>query len=137
MTNTTKKRKRHVATAKEAAWINFSAVPEFAKGTASRARAIANLHKAADNLKITGTFAFATRKDCETAAASVGAIPGSLTAGTRYLVIGAYATESWSQSAFGRKIEKAVELRAKGRPINIVGETHWVEQMTAARQGSA
>lgn len=85
----------------------------------------------------TGTFAYGTRKDCETAAAAFGAVPGNLTAATRYLIIGVYATESWSQSAFGRKIEKAVELRAKGRPINIVGETHWVEQMTAARQVSA
>ena len=85
----------------------------------------------------TGTFAFGTRKDCEVAAASVGAVPGSLTAATRYLIIGVYATESWSQSAFGRKIEKAVELRAKGRPINIIGERHWVEQMTAARQSGA
>ena len=81
----------------------------------------------------TGTFAFGAGKACETAAISVGAIPGSLTAKTRYLVIGVYATESWSQSAFGRKIEKAVEFRATGRPINIIGEMHWVEQMTLAR----
>jgi hypothetical protein len=35
-------------------------------------------------------------------------------------------------SAFGRKIEKAVEMRSEGKPIGIVGEAHWVEQMKAA-----
>ncbi len=40
-----------------------------------------------------------------------------------------YATESWAQSAFGRKIEKAAEMRAGGHAIRIVGEAHWVEQM--------
>ncbi|MCJ2131474.1 BRCT domain-containing protein [Methylobacterium sp. E-045] len=77
----------------------------------------------------TGTFAFGQRRHCEEAALALGAVPGSLTAATRYLVVGAYATESWKQSSFGRKIEKAVDLRTKGKPINIVGEAHWVEQM--------
>jgi NAD-dependent DNA ligase len=77
----------------------------------------------------TGTFAFGSRKECEAAVARRGAVPCSLTAKTRYLVIGIYATESWSQSAFGRKIERAVEMRSEGRPINIVGEAHWTEQM--------
>lgn len=77
----------------------------------------------------TGTFAFGPRKDCEAAVIPLGAVPGSLTARTQYLVVGAYATESWAQSAFGRKIEKAVDMRAGGHPIRIVGEAHWVEQM--------
>ena len=77
----------------------------------------------------TGTFAFGQRKACEAAAVERGAIPGSLNAGTRYLVIGTYATESWAQSSYGRKIEKAVDMRTKGSPIRIVGEAHWVEQM--------
>lgn len=79
----------------------------------------------------TGTFGFGSRKDCESAALALGAEPGNLTSKTRYLVIGTYATDSWSQSAFGRKIEKAVDLRTAGKPINIVGEAHWIEQMRA------
>lgn len=79
----------------------------------------------------TGTFAFGTRGECETAVRTLGANPGSLTQKTRYLVIGAYATDSWSQSAFGRKIEQAVAWRSAGKPIHIVGEAHWVEQMRA------
>jgi hypothetical protein len=34
-------------------------------------------------------------------------------------------------STFGRKIEKAVEMRNKGVPIAIVGKQHWVAQMGA------
>jgi NAD-dependent DNA ligase len=73
----------------------------------------------------TGTFAFGSRKDCEKAVIDLGGIPGSLTRTTRYLVIGAYATESWAHSSFGRKIEKAVDMRAGGAPISIIGESHW------------
>ncbi|WP_342151063.1 BRCT domain-containing protein [Methylorubrum sp. SB2] len=79
----------------------------------------------------TGTFAFGTRSTCEDAVRTLGASPGSLTMKTRYLVIGAYATDNWSQSAFGRKIEQAVAWRKAGKPIHIVGEAHWVEQMRA------
>jgi NAD-dependent DNA ligase len=78
----------------------------------------------------TGTFAFDSCKDCETAVIDLGGIPGSLTRTTRYLVIGAYATESWAHSSFGRKIEKAVDMRASGVPIAIVGESHWAEHLT-------
>jgi NAD-dependent DNA ligase len=80
----------------------------------------------------TGTFAFGTRQACEAAVKAQGAAPGGLTAKTRYLVIGTYATDSWMHSAFGRKIEKAVEMPSEGKPIGIVGEAHWVEQMKAA-----
>lgn len=42
------------------------------------------------------------------------------------LVIGAYATDSWAHSSFGRKIEKALEIREEGSQISIVSELHWV-----------
>jgi NAD-dependent DNA ligase len=77
----------------------------------------------------TGTFAFGSRKDCEKAVIDLGGIPGSLTRTTCYLVIGADATESWAHSSFGRKIEKAVDMRASGVPIAIVGESHWAEHL--------
>lgn len=73
----------------------------------------------------TGTFAFGSRNECEAAVHKRGAEAGSLTKGTNYLVIGAYATESWIQSAYGRKIERAMELKQQGCPIAIVGESHW------------
>jgi NAD-dependent DNA ligase len=75
----------------------------------------------------TGTFAYGTRKDCEAAVERHGGTACSLTKKTDYLVVGAYATESWAQSVYGRKIERAVEMKAEGLPICIVGEAHWVE----------
>ena len=73
----------------------------------------------------TGTFTFGQRKDCEQIVQDRGAIAGSLTKKTTVLVIGDYATESWAQSSFGRKIEKAVTMRTSGVPIHIVAEKHW------------
>lgn len=73
----------------------------------------------------TGTFAYGSRAQCEGIAASLGAECGSLTKNTDYLVIGIYATESWMHSSFGRKIERAVEMRQNGLPIRIIDEHHW------------
>jgi len=75
----------------------------------------------------TGTFAFGSRQECEDAVERRGATAGLLTLKTDYLVIGIYATESWIHSSYGRKIERAVELKEEGVPVSIIGEAHWVE----------
>lgn len=77
----------------------------------------------------TGTFAYGARKDCEAAIAARGGACGSISRSTNYLVIGIYATDSWAHSSYGRKIEKAVELRAAGTRLKIIGEAHWVEAL--------
>lgn len=77
----------------------------------------------------TGTFAYGTRSDCESAVIAQGASAGALTKATDYLVIGVYATDSWAHSSYGRKIEKAVEMRNGGHRIAIVGEQHWVAHL--------
>ena len=59
----------------------------------------------------TGTFSYGQRKHCEQVTTAKGAYCGSLTKRTDFLVIGAYATESWKHSSFGNKILKAVEMR--------------------------
>lgn len=73
----------------------------------------------------TGTFSFGQRKHCEQAVEVRGGSAGSLTRKTDFLVIGAYATESWKHSSFGHKILKAAEMRAGGLPISIISEEHW------------
>ena len=73
----------------------------------------------------TGTFAFGARKDCEAAVEKLGGRCGSLTMHTNYLVIGIYAKGSWAHSPYGRKIERAIEMKQEGVPIHIVGEQHW------------
>lgn len=74
----------------------------------------------------TGTFGFGSRSDCEKAVAERGGTGGTLTGKTDYLVIGVYATSSWAHSSYGRKIEKAVEMKQKGRSISIIYEPHWI-----------
>lgn len=74
---------------------------------------------------LTGTFMFGRRQDCEAAIATKGGEAGSLRRDTSYLVIGEYATDAWIHSTYGRKIEKAVEMRASKVPIAIVSEAHW------------
>ena len=73
----------------------------------------------------TGKFLFGERKDCERAVAERGAVFGSLTRRTDFLVIGAYATESWKHSPFGNKILKACAMRDGGGRISIISEEHW------------
>ncbi len=76
----------------------------------------------------TGTFTFGRRSDCESLVERLGGRASkNITQSTDFLVIGSYATSSWQQSSFGRKIEQAVKLRDSGRPIAIVAERHWRE----------
>jgi NAD-dependent DNA ligase len=74
----------------------------------------------------TGTFAFGQRRACEQAVIDRGSKAGSLTQSTEFLVIGAYATESWKHSTMGTKIMNACEFRDRGIPISIISESHWV-----------
>ena len=78
----------------------------------------------------TGTFAFGNRKACEAAIIERQGITGNLNATLNYLVIGIYATDSWAQSSWGRKIEKAVSLNTKNSEIKIISEVDWVESLT-------
>ncbi|MBY0509222.1 MAG: BRCT domain-containing protein [Rhodospirillaceae bacterium] len=80
----------------------------------------------------TGTFAYGSRKDCEAVVVERGSAVSSLTKATRYLVIGIYATDSWAHSSYGRKIEKALEMKSKNIPILIIGETHWADALEIA-----
>jgi NAD-dependent DNA ligase len=75
----------------------------------------------------TGRFAFGTRQKVFEAISSLNGIPkdGFPTQSTRYLVIGVFASRDWHHTNYGRKIERAVELRAEGHPITILSEEHW------------
>ncbi len=73
----------------------------------------------------TGTFNFGQRKDCERAVIERGGMAGGLVQTTDFLVIGAYATESWKHSSMGTKIIKACDWRDQGISVAIVSEQHW------------
>ena len=78
------------------------------------------------NFSCTGTFGFGPRTACEAEIVKRGGQSGTLSRKTNYLVIGIYATENWAESAYGRKIEKAVHMRKGGQPIHIISEPHWL-----------
>jgi hypothetical protein len=76
---------------------------------------------------ITGKFAFGTRRKVMEAIEAREGRPSD-TAPTResdYLVIGVFASRDWANTNYGRKIERAVELRDSGSGIAIVSEEHW------------
>ena len=76
----------------------------------------------------TGTFGFGSRIECEQFILNNGgqALP-RITKKLNYLVIGAYATDAWIHSSYGRKIEKAATYRNDGAPIAIISEEHWIK----------
>jgi NAD-dependent DNA ligase len=75
---------------------------------------------------MTGAFVYGTRHACEEAVVCRGAqVRSSVTKQTHVLVIGAIGSTDWIHSSYGRKIEKAVEYRSSGVPLNIVSEEHW------------
>ena len=79
---------------------------------------------------LTGKFSYGKRDQCEDEVrVRGGACQASPGKATDYLVIGSYAEGTWIQSAYGRKIEKAVELRTHGLPIRIISEKHWLAGM--------
>jgi NAD-dependent DNA ligase len=78
----------------------------------------------------TGRFAFGTRTQCEREVARRrGVVDSNVTRRTAFLIIGTFGSEDWAHSSYGRKIQRAVELRESGLPIRIVGEDHWAQAL--------
>lgn len=81
---------------------------------------------------LTGDFAFGPRSLCEHEIVFRGGFIGaSVTAATSYLVVGGLGSEAWANRVYGRKIEKAVELREKGHPIAVISEVDWLAALEA------
>lgn len=79
---------------------------------------------------VTGTFLHGERASVHAAIEQRGgASSGSPSRKTRYLVIGELGSRDWINSNAGRKIEKAVQLRAGGHPIAIISEAHWTRSL--------
>ena len=81
----------------------------------------------------TGKFAYGPRRRCELEVTERGsACESNVTTRTTFLVIGTFGSEDWAHTSYGRKIQRAVELRNSGFPIRIVGEDHWAAMLTGA-----
>lgn len=76
---------------------------------------------------ITGRFAFGTRRKVVDAISSRGGIATGAFPNhdSHYLVIGTFASRDWYNTNYGRKIERAVELRQSHSGIAIISEEHW------------
>jgi hypothetical protein len=76
---------------------------------------------------ITGKFAFGTRRKVMEAIEARGGTPSDSTPTheSHYLVIGIFASRDWANTNYGRKIERAVELRESHSGIAIISEDHW------------
>lgn len=76
----------------------------------------------------TGKFVSGTRAQVQEAVVALGAdVKDSPTNTTNYLVIGSVGSTDWIHSTHGRKIEKAVKLRAEGKLISIIAEEYWAD----------
>ncbi len=71
----------------------------------------------------TGTSSKISRKEFESIITENGGIyHNNVTKTTDYLIVGNAGNPCWAFSCYGRKVEKAIELRKKGCPVVIVHE---------------
>ena len=79
---------------------------------------------------LTGQFACGTRAEVQqTVIAKGGRVCSSPTSKTSFLVVGEAGSRDWIHSTFGRKIEKAVEMREGGGQIAIIAEQWFLGQL--------
>ena len=72
---------------------------------------------------ITGILSRGTRNELQTAIRSKGGIPvNTISKKSDYLVIGDTKNACWSYACYGRKVEKALDLRKSGHTIILVHE---------------
>lgn len=76
---------------------------------------------------ITGKFAFGPRRKVMDSISGKGgiAIDATPTHESDYLIVGIFASRDWIHTNYGRKIERAIELRNLGSGIIIIPEEHW------------
>ena len=81
----------------------------------------------------TGSFAFGERTACIAAVESLGGTAAkNVSRKVDYLVIGEIGSLAWVTSSYGRKIERAADIRARGDRLRIVEERHWLSEALRA-----
>lgn len=76
----------------------------------------------------TGKFAFGTRASCLAATKLKGGLDSkNVTLKTNYLVLGTHVSPDWISTSFGRKIQKAKDIQAKGSTLKIITEATWAK----------
>ena len=107
---------------------NFSETGAAATGPIDHlADKIESMDHANAKICFTGVFKTGTRKEVEAMAIAKGATTNRTpTKAVNYVVIGSQISPDWKHSNFGRKIQKAVELRDEGQKIYILTEKQWL-----------
>lgn len=78
----------------------------------------------------TGASTRATRSEIAKIIQSMGGIfNNNVTKNTNYLIVGGDGNPCWAFACYGRKVEKAIELRKKGLPIIIVHENDFWDEV--------
>ena len=78
----------------------------------------------------TGEFLYGTRAACERLVLRLGAqCADNVSKKVNVLVLGTKVSGSWAHTSFGRKIQRAVELRDEGHPIKIISEPRWLQMV--------
>lgn len=78
----------------------------------------------------TGRFAYGTRIDCQREVTQRGgSCESNVTRRTSFLVVGTFGSEDWAHTSYGRKIQRAVDLRGSGFALRIIGEDHWARAL--------
>ena len=79
---------------------------------------------------ITGTCAFGPRTALvEKIEENGGRFVNRVNQSVDYVIIGTYVTGAWKHETFGRKIEKAMELRNLHDRPHIISEEHWLKSV--------
>ena len=78
----------------------------------------------------TGNFLYGTRPACHKAVEERGGTASSsVKMNLNYLVIGTLSSREWAHTSHGRKIEKAIDYKNKGRSVLIISEEQWVKYL--------
>lgn len=72
---------------------------------------------------LTGDFAYGSKDGVEDYITSKGgSVSSSVTKSTQILIVGSLGSDAWIHNNYGRKVEKAMELRSQGRDVIIIRE---------------
>jgi len=79
---------------------------------------------------LTGNFVYGPIDVCKTAIERRGGVVSpSVTAESQFLVVGGLGVDEWRSGGLGEEIEKAMRLRATGKPVKIIPEDALASQM--------
>ena len=77
---------------------------------------------------ITGILKSGNRSSLEKKISDLGGIPTkALTKKTDYLIVGDNGNQAWAFACYGRKVEKALDLRKKGHTISLIHEFDFID----------